>query len=234
MPYHHVSSGVVVPSEVTPLLAPFDMQLVELLVHSGDRVAAGQLLAKFESPALEQQRFDLVSQLDRSNARVRQAILKNDIAAEMEAKNQAAELRIQLDKVLSDLDRCELLAPRDGLIVSDELQQRIGETFAAGSTLYRFSPAGKLALQFSVSEDQAQLLSAQQRGIFEIPQTARLGYTIENIEPKPEPVDGQDIYLVTARLDDTNEPSRLRPGMEGSAKTNSGWRPIPWVALRQW
>ena len=54
-----------------------------------------------------------------------------------------------------------------------------------------------------------------------------IGFTVETITPVSEAIDGQNAFRVEARLDSIDQ--RLRPGMEGIAKTQVDRRLLLWI-----
>jgi len=120
-------------------------RITELLVIEGQKVSAGQLLARFDTAPGQRAESDLLRtrianlsrrlQIQRRElARYRQLTAAGAIAADeldrreqdtLELQGELQEARAELEKVRTDLVNTELRAPIDGTVLS--IQARVGE-----------------------------------------------------------------------------------------------------------
>ncbi len=233
LPYQPLTTAVLVPGDLTQTIAAFDMQLVEAPVRSGQRVARGQLLARFDTRQLELDRDRLRSQVDQAEIDVRKSLAKGDVATASLAKSNATIFATQLTAVEQKIAQCIIVAPEDGMVMEAELQQKIGQTFAQGSPLVSFARLGSWQLELRIPEYQTPHYATQQQGYFAPTSNPgqRLKYTIESVRGSAELIQGKNVFVATAKVE--GNPEFLRQGMEGLASTHTGWKPIPWIACHR-
>ncbi|MCR9293595.1 MAG: HlyD family efflux transporter periplasmic adaptor subunit [bacterium] len=236
MPYKHVSHANLVPSEIRELAAPMDMKFLEALVQPGDRVRAGQLLARFECPALDEQRRVLIGDLEQATERMRVAQREQNDQAEAESQIAISNLRSQLAELTQTLSTCNVRAPVDGYVLESNLSGRVNHDIPTGEPLIKLVPLGAYHLQLCVNEQQRGALAVHQSGTFTcgFPTWQELSYTIHNISQETETQSGETTYLVEATLDAGEQLKKLRPDSQGTARTNTGWQPLPWILLQGW
>jgi hypothetical protein len=232
-PYRPLTSCVVVPANLTQSLAPFDMQLSQVHVRSGDRVAADQLLASFDTRQLELERARLKSQRDQAEVDVRAALVAGDAAGASLAKATAVVWQKQLDAVQLNIDLCSLRAPADGMVVQAELREKIGQMFPQGAPILSFAPMDAFELELRIPEQEAKHIQPKQQGNFmAAAEPGRvIAYTIDSMSGSAELIGGKNVFVARAKLSES--PENLRNGMEGFASTHTGWRPIAWIALHR-
>ncbi|MFN3190541.1 MAG: HlyD family efflux transporter periplasmic adaptor subunit [Aureliella sp.] len=233
LPYRPMTPCVVVPSNMTQSLAPFDMQLTEALVRSGDRVQADQPLALFDTKELELERASLISQRDQAEVDVRAALIESDAAKASLAKASAAVFQTQLDAINKKIALCTVRAPSDGMVVNAELDRKIGQVFAQGTDILSFAPMDQFELEIRIPEHNARHIQSQQEGTFvsAADPSHRVDYIIDSVSGSAELIDGKNVFVAKARL--LGQSDNFRQGMEGYAKTHTGWAPIPWLAFHR-
>lgn len=233
MPYRPMTPCVVVPADLTQSLAPFDMQLNEALVRSGDRVRKGQVLATFDTRQLELERAQLHAQQQQAEVDVRAALVQGDAAAASLAKANASVYATQLSAVTEKIALCTIAAPADGMVVEADLEQRIGQVLGQGTPLLSFSPMSAFKLEIRVPEHQARYIQASQQGTFA--PTANpsevMTYTVDRVAGSAELIDGQNVFVATAIVDGKSDDFRY--GTQGFARTSTGYRPIPWITFHR-
>ncbi len=232
-PYRPLTPCVLVPGNATQAIAAFDMQLSDAKVHSGDRVVRGQVLAKFDTRQLDLQQAGLKSQLEQAEVDVRKALVKSDAASASLAKANSQVFATQLAAVERKIAQCTIIAPEDGMVMDAELHRKVGQVFAQGSPILSFAPLDKWQLEIRVPENQARYFRQNQTGCFA--PTANPGrmldYKITSISGSAELIDGKNVFVATAQVD--GEADFFRQGMKGTARTHTGWQPIPWILLHR-
>ncbi len=232
-PYRPLTPCVLVPGNLTQSLAAFDMQLSEVKVRSGDRVARGQVLAKFDTRQLELQRAGLTSQLEQAEVDVRKALVKSDAASASLAKANSQVFATQLAAVEMKISQCTITAPEDGMVMDADLNRKVGQVFAQGSPILSFAPLDDWQLEIRVPENQARYFRQNQTGCFAPAANPgrKLNYSIANISGSAELIDGKNVFVATAQIN--GDADFFRQGMEGIARTHTGWQPIPWILLHR-
>ena len=235
---HRVSAPAVIEGAIQrAVVAPYDgfVELAE--VRAGEKVAAGDFLARLDDRELQEEQRRLQAELAELVKTHRQAValLDRSEASIVEARLDQAKARLQL--IQDQLQRIELRAPFDGIIITGDWSRSLGAPVSRGDVIFEVAPldAYRIVLKVSdhdISELKAGLageviLSAQPRepipiSVTEITTLAE----IDSIEPT---------FRVEAEPTETM--STLRPGMEGLAKVSVGERRRWWIwthALTDW
>lgn len=247
---HRVSIPCTVAAAQTRhLAAPFDAALVLAAAVEGDRVQAGDVLCRFDTLDLEQQRAELAAQLavfEHEADRARAA--QNAYEATLAVANQtlvAARLAI-LDR---RIEQATVRAPIDGLVIVGDLRPRVGEVLTRGTPLFQVAPMDGWKLELEVPERVADDFRADLTGMFALmaqPSQGQ-GCRITRVSPSSVTRNRLNVYLAEAEflksvdselgVGAAEVPSGprfpLRPGMQGYAKVDLGRRPVWWLTLHR-
>ena len=99
----------------------------------------------------------------------------------------------------------------------------------SGEELFRIAPLDAYRVILEVAETDVADIHEGMSGEIRVASLLddTLPYTIDRITPITEAEDGRNYFRVEAKLGDTS--GRLRPGMEGVAKTEVGERLLIWI-----
>jgi RND family efflux transporter MFP subunit len=227
---YRVSSPASIEGRVQRVtVAPFDGYIASQSVRAGDQVKKGDVLAQLDGR-------DLTLELLRWTATRQQRIAESDKAIAQHDRAQVNIIDAQIEQanarialLQAQLQRVELVAAFDGIIVAGDLSQSIGAAVKRGEELFRIAPLDAYRIILEVDEADVGEISEGMTGEMKLASLLddTLPYTIERITPITESLDGRNYFRVEARLEQTNQ--RLRPGMEGVAKTEAGERLLIWI-----
>jgi multidrug efflux pump subunit AcrA (membrane-fusion protein) len=127
------------------------------------------------------------------------------------------------------LRRSRLSAPFDGLIVSGDLSQSVGGAVRKGDTLFEVTPLAGYRVVVQVDESEIASVAAGQKGTLLLAAITSQSFpiTVTAVTPVAKAQDGRNAFRVEAALEGPME--RLRPGMEGIAKIETGQRNLVWI-----
>jgi RND family efflux transporter MFP subunit len=241
---YRVTSPVVLEGLVQrSLVAPFDGYLATEAARAGETVKDGQVLATLDDKDLALERM-------RWNTEFRQHRAEYDRALAQEKRAEANIIRAQIDQAEAQvalldeqLLRTQIRAPFDGIVVSGDLSQSVGNAVQRGQELFKISPLYQYRVILKVDESDIEDIHKGQTGLLHLTSLPEqtLAYTVERITPIAEQAEGRNYFRVEGRLDVDNE--NLRPGMEGIAKTRVDdrlliriWteKLVDWVRLTLW
>ena len=227
---YRVTSKVIIEGSVQrALAAPFQGFVGESFARAGDRVRAGQVIAKLDDRDLRLERTRWASEAEQMARRYRQAAAASDRAAMTVTAAQEAQAQAQLALVEERIARASLTAPFDGIVVVGDLSQQLGSPVEQGKVLFEVAPLDSYRVVLQVDERDIGELSQKQRGELALAGLPfeRLPFTVRQITPVSTPQEGRNHFRVEALLDQAD--ARLRPGMEGVGKVEVGERRLVWI-----
>ena len=118
-----------------------------------------------------------------------------------------------------------------GLVVTGDLSQLIGASVQRGQVLFEVAPLESYRVILSVDEREIGLINPGQTGdlvVSALPNET-LSFKVDKITPIAEAQSGRNVFRVEGLL--TDNPARLRPGMEGVGKIEIGRRSLAWIWL---
>jgi len=148
-------------------------------------------------------------------------------------KAQIDQAEAQIALLDEQLSRVKLIAPFDGIVVSGDLSQSIGASVTRGEELFQIAPLNAYRVILEVDEGDLADVAVGQSGsllLSSLPETP-LKFIVHRITPVAEAKEGRNYFRVEAHLHDVSK--RLRPGMEGVAKTQVEERLLVWIWTRK-
>jgi multidrug resistance efflux pump len=211
------------------VVAPIDGFIMESAVRAGDIVEAGQLMGSFDDRDLDLEYRRLASEKARYSREYRSAMAGHDRAQVSIVDARISEADAQLQLIGKQLERMQIQAPFDGVVVSGDLSQSLGSPVERGDVLFEVAPLDAWRLILEVDEHDMQAISIGQQGQLKLaglPDTT-FEFSVSRITPVSESADGSNYFRIEAELSDA--PEILRPGMKGVGKIEIGERRLLWI-----
>lgn len=215
------------------VVAASDGFLQQANVRPGDVVHAGQVLAQLSSQDLELERRRRESELRQHENAYRAAEARNDRTQMVISQSRAAEAQALLDLAQAQLDRSQLVAPFDGVVIKGDLSQNLGAPVQKGEVLMVLAPGDSFRLIVEVDESDIGAVHPGQHG--QLALAARperpLSFVTRRIVPVATSADGRNYFEVEGTPLDAD--ASLRPGLSGVAKIQAGYRPLAWLLFHR-
>ncbi|MEJ5988657.1 HlyD family efflux transporter periplasmic adaptor subunit [Ramlibacter sp. PS3R-8] len=215
------------------VVAATDGFLQQANVRPGDRVKQGQVLAQLSSQDLELERKRRESELRQHENALRGAEARNDRTQMVISQSRAAEAQALLTLAEGQLERSQLTAPFDGIVIRGDLAQNLGAPVQKGEVLLVLAPSDSYRLIVEVDESDIAAVQPGQHG--QLALAARpeepLRFTTRRIVPVATTTDGRNYFEVEASPDQAQ--ANLRPGLSGVAKIEVGEKPLAWLLLHR-
>lgn len=211
------------------LVANQDGYLASVAARPGDLVTNGAVLAEMNDDDLRLERRKLGSQLQQFQQEYDNALATYARAEATIAAAQVEQARIQLELIEQQLQRTQLTAPMDGIIVSGDISQSVGAPVKQGDVLFEIAAPGQYRAVLHIDERDITHIEPQQTGqlvLTSAPERA-FAVVVSRVTPLSEARDGRNYFRVEAQLLATDE--TLRPGMTGSGKIDVGRRALGWI-----
>lgn len=227
------------------LSAPQDGYLKQVKVRPGDTVARGDVLAALEGDDLQLERRQRLSEVEAAEAAAADAMAQHDRAQLAIQAAKAQALRSQLALLDQRIERAQVRAPFDAVVISGDLTQTLGAPVKKGDTLLTVAPSeGFRAIVDIEDADIAEVRTGQSGAmVLTAHPDQALPLHVERITPLAEARDGRNVFEVEVRLDADAQRLALRPGMQGYARLQLGrsfrarlWSQevLAWLRLNTW
>jgi hypothetical protein len=226
---------VTVPCEVAParevqLAAPFQGEIAETFVRSGERVQAGQPLLRMDTKTLEAEYEEARTSLEIAHLELTQSAADGDLAKTALADSKVRVAENSMARVQYYLDQAEVTAPSDGYVLEGELVHRVGEAVPMGEPLLKFAGSDDWILRLHVPEHSAAYLDDSMAGEFTLNARPDIASSLflEQMEISADVINGQNSFVARAGIRGVVSPW-IRSGMLGTARVNAGSKPTWWV-----
>ncbi|MCY1234508.1 efflux transporter, RND family, MFP subunit [compost metagenome] len=241
--YSVTSSAVVRGTIQRTVVAPFNGYVSSQSARAGEVVKQGQILAQLDDQDLTLERLRLTTTRQQKTTEYDRALMQHERAEALIVKSQIDQADAQLALIDEQLKRTRLLAPFDGYVVNGDLSQSIGAAVERGQELFTIAPLKSYRVILEVDESDIDDVEIGRQGVLRVsalPQEP-LTYRIEQITAISTQKEGHNFFKVEAALDHLSD--RLRPGMEGIAKTSVDERllirvytdkMVQWAYLAAW
>ncbi|MFL6716063.1 MAG: HlyD family efflux transporter periplasmic adaptor subunit [Burkholderiaceae bacterium] len=225
------------------LTAPDDGYIQQVAVRPGDPVKAGQTLAQLAQQDLQLERSKAESELAQYESSYGVALAQADRSMLVSYQAKASGARSRIDLISRQIERSQIVAPFDGVVISGDLSQSLGAPVQKGNPLLVVAPHDSYRLIVEVDERDIADLSAGAAGrmrLTALPDQS-LSFAVERIAPVAVSRDGRHFFEAEGRLD--SGAAAIRPGLEGIARIDAparslasmlGHRVHAWLRLSLW
>jgi GAF domain-containing protein len=223
--------AVVAPQSVVTLAAPVEGTIANVYAREGQRVSRGDLLATMDD-------WSWRNQLTAAQAKYEAAMLamQGDLARNSphagEERTEADYLRAEMERTRLRIANAQLRSPIDGVVMTPDLQNAVGEHLDAGATFAQVLNLASARINIAVDQADANLVKTGQNAAVKLSSfpAQTLHGQVFGISPEAQPnADGRFFY---AHVLLPNGSAQLRTGMDGRAKIFAGYRPAGYVLLR--
>lgn len=234
------------------IVTPYDGYIKDAFVRAGDLVKAGQQLVSMDDKDLRLERLKWLSEKSKLNRQYQEALSVRDRAKINIINAQSDQVQAQLELVNSQLERGDITAPFDGLVVSGDLSQRLGSAVSKGESLLEVAPVDSYRIRMLVKESRISDIHLHQTGnlyLSALPESS-FEFELSKITPLTETLDGATYFVIEGVLKEnvafngtSSGIALLQPGMAGIGKIVIDDRllfeiwtreMLEWLRLRIW
>ncbi len=231
---YRISAPALIEAEAKRVIpVPFDGYLARAVARPGDVVKAGDVLGALDNTEAKLEQIGLIADRDQRESELQAATAKYDLGKANVLRAEIEQFSSKLELVEKRLERSVLTAPIDGLVLTGDLSQSIGEPVKTGAPLFELAPIGSFRLVVEVDESEIADAKPGQKGravLAALPEQT-LEFELTRVEPMIEAKGGRNYYRAEGRI--FNSSPALRPGFEGRAQIDIGQRPLWWTATHR-
>ena len=232
LPLRLDGDAVVAPVHRAMVQPEADGVVNKVLVHEGQDVSRGQVLAEMES---WDQRSALAEAQAKYNAAVQQ--MNRDLAANdgTEAgvhRVQADYWKAEVERSLQLLDKAQLRSPIDGVVATPHVENFTGRKLQQGDSFAEVVDISQTTVDVAIDDSGAGLLKPGQNAVVKLNSypTRTFRGQVLIVSPSAALVNETPVFYV--RVGVPNADGAIRAGMEGRGKVRIGWYPAAYVFFR--
>src|SRR3984957_10247293 len=231
LPLRVSGTAVVAPQSLATLAAPVEGTIANVYAREGLHVTRGEVLATMDD-------WSWRSQLTAAQAKYEAAMLamQGDLAHHSakagEDRTQADYLHAEMERTRLRIANAQLRSPIDGIVMTPDLQNAVGEHLNAGATFAQVLNLASARINIAVDQEDAKLVQAGQTAAIKLNSfpAQTLHGQVFSISPEAQPSGDGRVFYAHVLL--PNGSAQLRTGMDGRAKIFAGFRPAGFVLLR--
>ncbi len=225
-----ISADAILEGKIQRVItAPFAGYLVSAAVRAGDTVIEGDVMASLNDSEINLQLTKLKGELQKNRREYREAQSNRDLVNVRVINEKINKVKADIKLTRQQLDRINLVAPFDGVVIEGDLTQSLGSPVERGEALFKIAPLEGYRIILKVDETEISHIHRQLTGILVLPSLPdrKLSLTVEKITVASRAENGANIFRVEASLNDTTD--KLRPGMRGVGKIHAGQARLLWI-----
>ena len=234
-----LAPGELVPDHPSAIRAPLEGTVDRFFVTPNQQVKSGEPLFQLDLTALNSRLAVAQQELATAEAEYRQSAQQAVFEARSKSQlatlqGRIAERKTDVSYLESQLQRAQVVAPRDGVVLVDDPSEWIGKPVVTGEKVMTIADAYEVEIEawlapgdlIDMSPDTTVTLYLNAAPLH--PVAATLLYAAHEAVARP---DGSFAYRLRARLA-SGEP-RQRVGLKGTARISSGRVPLVYWMLRR-
>ena len=214
--------------------SPYEGILDKVYVKPGDKVVAGQLLAELDTLDLQLKAQEMESEILNLEKEYSIAFNERNTAKAQIAKAKIKGVRASLNLTKEQIKRAKIISPIAGTLLSEtDLTQLYRAPVKRGDELFIIGDTEHLEAVAFIPEDQIPELNNNDNGNIAVAgkPDVKIPVTIYEIAAAAEVKDQQNVFKV--KMDVTDKPDWLRPGMEGLVKVKHSEERLIWIWSRK-
>jgi multidrug resistance efflux pump len=217
--------------DVSYITTPFDGYIETVHVRTGDAAKAGTLMLTLDKKDLLLEEAGLLAERNRQSREVEKARASGELADMCIAQARLDQTAARLDVNHYKLERAEIVAPFDGVVIEGDQLERIGSPVKQGEILFRVGGIRALYAESKVSENEVSNVKIGSLGQIALASRPQTPYDIrvDLVEPSAVVAEKDNVFLVRCKFTGA-VPPLLRPGMTGISKINAGRKTLLWIA----
>jgi RND family efflux transporter MFP subunit len=232
LPLRVDGDAVVAPGRRALVQPEVEAVVAKVLVHEGEAVQKGQILAEMETWSLRSGLAEAQAKYETAMLQMNRALAGNDGTEAGVHRVQADYWKAEVERTRQMLDKAELRAPIDGVVATPHVENFAGRKLVQGDSFAEIVDTSQAVVDVAIDDTDAGLLKAGQKAVVKLnsyPMRTFHG-DVEIVSPKAGMLHDSPVFY--ARVGVPNSDQAIRAGMEGRGKVRIGWYPAAYVFFR--
>jgi multidrug resistance efflux pump len=209
-------------------VAPFQGLIEKGFAKPGDRVEAGQLLARMDGQSIRWELASVVAEKQHASKKREIALAERKVTDSMLSQLDADRLAAQTALLRHQESQVEIRSPISGVVLSGSLERSDAAAVDTGEVIYEIAPLEKMKIEATIASDEITHVAQGQQVRVWIDGMSGKSFTgvIDRVNPRSELREGHNVFVATITIDNQND--LLRPGMKGSIRIDCAKHPLAW------
>ena len=233
VPMRVAGDATVAPMRTAQIQPEFDGVIRRVLVHEGDAVQRGTVIAEMEDFEFRKALAEAQARYQVALSEMNRALSANDGATAGMKRTEVDFWSAEVQRAQDRLERTRLKSPIDGVVTTPFVENFTGRKLDAGDKFAEVIDSSKATVDVAIDEqDVALLRSGQSAGVkLDGYPTRTFRGQVAVVSPRSEAKDDQRFFF--ARVEVPNPDGIVRAGMQGRSKVSTGWHPAGYVLFRR-
>lgn len=204
----------------------------KVLVHEGEPVARGQVLAEMEAWDQRSALAEAQAKYGSAMLQMNRALAANDGTAAGVQRVQADYWKAEMERAGQLLEKAQLRSPIDGVVATPHVENFTGRKLEQGDSFAEIVDTSQAMVDVAIEDTEAGLLKDGQKAVLKLNSfpTRTFHGDVLIVSPRAALVNETTVFY--ARVGVPNADGAIRAGMEGRGKVRIGWYPAAYVFFR--
>jgi RND family efflux transporter MFP subunit len=233
LPLRVDGDAVVAPGRRAMVQPEVEGVIGKVLVHEGQNVQRGQVLAEMEGWNLRSALAEAEAKYESAMLQMNRALAANDGTEAGVHRVQADYWKAEVDRAGQLLEKAQLRSPIDGVVATPHVENFAGRKLQQGDSFAEVVDTSQTTVDVAVDDADAGLLKTGQNAVVKLNSypTRTFHGDVAIVSPKAEILHETPVFY--ARVGVPNTDGAIRAGMEGRGKVRIGWYPAAYVFFRR-
>jgi RND family efflux transporter MFP subunit len=233
LPLRVDGDAVVAPGRRALVQPEVEGVLGKVLVHEGQWVEHGQVLAEMEAWSQRSALAEAQAKYESAMLQMNRALAANDGSDAGVRRVQADFWKAEVDRAAQLLEKAQLRSPIDGVVATPHVETFAGRKLQQGDSFAEVVDTSQATVDVAIDDDDAGLLKDTQKAVVKLNSypTRTFHGDVVIVSPKAELFHETPVFY--ARVGVSNTDGAMRAGMEGRGKVTVGWYPAAYVFFRR-
>ena len=233
LPLRVDGDAVVTPGHRSLVQPEIEGVIGKVLVHEGEHVVRGQVLAEMEAWDQRSALAEAQSRYDSAMLQMNRALASNDGTDAGTRRVQADYWKAEVDRASQFLEKVQLRSPIDGVVATPRVESFAGRKLQRGDSFAEVVDTSQAIVDVAIDDTDAGLLERGQKAVLKLNSYPTRTFRGDVLIVSPVRHSSTKHLFFYARVGVPNADGAIRTGMEGRGKVRTGWHPAAYVFFRR-